>query len=124
MTQEEKRKLGQIIALKQYCEDYLEEYKDIMRNMTNEEIENLNRNMFFKVMRKDFTKTTYPEEYKQEEKALKEKYRNSIVKDTKRNYSVTFSSTSYSESKTKVIIDNILTCTKTELKNMVASKNK
>lgn len=122
MTQEEKRKLGQIIALKKYCEDYLDEYKDTIRNMTNEEIESLNQNTFFEIARKDFTKTIYPEEYKQEEKALKEKYKDSIVKDTKQNYSITFNATSYSKAKTEIIVNNILTCTKTELKNMVASK--
>ena len=122
MTQEEKRKLGQIIALKKYCEDYLDEYKDTIRSMTNEEIKNLNQNTFFEIARKDFTKTIYPEEYKQEEKALKEKHKDTTIKDTRANYSITFTATSYSKAKTEIIVNNILTCTKTELKNMVASK--
>lgn len=122
MTQEEKRKLGQIIALKKYCEDYLEEYKPTFREMSKEELEEVNKNTFFEITRKDFTKTTYPEEYKQEEKALKEKYKDSTVKDTKQDYSITYTATSYSKAKTEIIVNNILTCTKTELKNMVASK--
>lgn len=122
MTQEEKRKLGQIIALKKYCEDYLDEYKDTIRSMTNEEIKNLNQNTFFEIARKDFTKTIYPEEYKQEEKALKEKHKDTTIKDTRANYSITFTATSYSKARTEIIVNNILTCTKTELKNMVASK--
>lgn len=122
MTQEEKRKLGQIIALKKYCEDYLEEYKPTFREMSKEELEEVNKNTFFEITRKDFTKTTYPEEYKQEEKALKEKYKDSTVKDTKQDYSITYIATSYSKAKTEIIVNNILTCTKTELKNMVASK--
>lgn len=122
MTQEEKRKLGQIIALKKYCEDYLEEYKPTFREMSKEELEEVNKNTFFEISRKDFTKTTYPEEYKQEEKALKEKYKDSTVKDTKQDYSITYTATSYSKAKTEIIVNNILTCTKTELKNMVASK--
>ena len=47
MTQEEKRKLGQIIALKKYCEDYLEEYKPTFREMSKEELEEVNKNTFF-----------------------------------------------------------------------------
>lgn len=124
MTQEEKRKLGQIIALKKYCEDYLEEYKPQLREMTKEEIEELNKNTFFEISRKDSTKIIYPEEYKQEEKALKEKYRDTIIKDTRANYAITFTATSYSKAKTEIIVSNILTRTKTELKNMVASQLK
>lgn len=124
MTQEEKRKLGIIIALQKYCEEYLEKYKPQLREMTKEEIEELNKNTFFEISRKDSTKTIYPEEYKQEEKALKEKYKDTTIKDTRANYSITFTATSYSKAKTEIIVSNILTCTKTELKNMVASKNK
>lgn len=122
MTQEEKRKLGQIIALKKYCEDYLEEYKPTFREMSKEELEEVNKNTFFEISRKDFTKTIYPEAYKQEESVLKEKYKDSTVKDTKQDYSITYTATSYSKAKTEIIVNNILTCTKTELKNMVASK--
>lgn len=122
MTQEEKRKLGQIIALAQYCEDYLESYKKQIRKMTNEDIELLNENTFFEVSRGNYTVVTYPEEYKAEEKELKEKYKDKIIKDTKENYSVKLKATNYSKQKTSIIVNNILNCTKKELQNMIANK--
>jgi len=122
MTQEEKRKLGQIIALSKYCEDYLESYKPMLRNMTNEEINELNKNTFFEIARKNSTTTTYPEAYKLEEKALKDKYKNEVVKSIRENYSITYNATSYSKDKTEIVVNDILTCTKKQLQQMVNNK--
>ena len=119
MDKDELRRLGLIVAIADYCEDELKKAKEKFRKMTKEEIAKINEGIFLMVNPKDYTKTTYSEEYNAELKKLKEKY--PATKEKIENYSIELTATSYSNSKAELIINNIFTQNKTTLKNMVAS---
>ena len=119
MDKDELRRLGLIVAIADYCENELKNAKEKFRNMTKKEIEKINEGIFLMVKPKDYTKTTYPEEYNTELKKLKEKY--PATKEKIENYSIELTATSYSNSKAEIIINEMLDKNKKELKNMAAS---
>lgn len=122
MNNDELRELGLLVAIKEYCESKIEASKEKFRKMTNEEIAEINKGIFLSIKQKDYTKTTYTNEYKQAVKELQEKF--PPIKETFENYSMELNATSYSNSKAEIIIKDIFTQNKTTLKNMVASATK
>lgn len=119
MNKEELKRLGLIVAIEDYCKNEIEKAKEDFRKMTEEEIAKINEGIFLTIKPKDYTKTTYSEEYKTELKKLQEKY--PAMKETLENYSMELNATSYSNSKAQIIINEMLDKNKTELKNMAAS---
>lgn len=122
MEKEELKRIGLIVALEDYCKKEIEKAKTIFRNLTPEEIAKINETIFLTITPKNYTKTTYTEEYKKAVKKLQEEY--PPIKETIENYSMELNATNYSNSKADIIIQNIFTQSKTALKNMVASATK
>ena len=62
------------VAMCEYYQEIIDNAKEEIRNLTDEEIAEINKGNNIIIKRQDYTKTIYSEEYKQEEKKLKEKY--------------------------------------------------
>lgn len=122
MTSDELRELGVAIAMCKHYEEVVEKAKDKIREMTEEEIEQINEGIFLNIARKDYIQTTYSSEYKQELKKLQEKF--PPEKTTKHNHTITLNATSYSTSKANIIINEIATKNKTTIQAIAKSASK
>jgi coenzyme F420-reducing hydrogenase alpha subunit len=110
--------LGIYVAIAEYCDSKIEEMKTVLREMEKSEL----NDTYVMVSRKDNTTSTYPEGYKIEksemEKLLKEKYKDSIIKTTKTNYTITLKATKLSQTKADIITSKIATLNKGQLKEL------
>lgn len=119
MDKEKIKELAMAVAKVEYYQKIIDNAKEEIRALTDEEIDKINKGKDIIIKRQDYTKTIYSDEYKQEEKKLKEKY--PPTKETIKNHTIKLQATSYTISKREIITDKFTQLNKTQL--MSASKN-
>ena len=113
--------IAMAVAMCEYYQEIIDNAKEEIRNLTDEEIAEINKGNNIIIKRQDYTKTIYSEEYKQEEKKLKEKY--PPTKETTKNHTIKLQATSYTNSKRDIIINKFATLNKTQLKSASKQAN-
>lgn len=113
MDKEKIKELAMAVAKVEYYQKIIDNAKEEIRNLTEEEIAEINKGKDIVIKRQDYTKTIYSEEYKQEEKKLKEKY--PPTKETIKNHTIKLQATSYTISKREIITDKFTQLNKTQL---------
>ena len=111
------QELANAVAMIKYYQAIVDNAKEEIRKLTEEEIKEINKGNLLQIKRQDYTKTTYSNEYKQALKEITEKY--PPEKETIKNHTIKLQATSYSQSKVEIIISQITTQNKTTLKEMV-----
>lgn len=111
--------LAMAVAMVEYYQKIIDEAKDEIRNLTEEEIEKINKNKDLIIKRQDYTKTIYSEEYKQALEEITKKF--PPKKEKIANHSIKLLATAYTKSKADIIATQLANKNKTQLK--VASKN-
>lgn len=119
MDKEKIKELAMAVAKVEYYQKIIDSAKEEIRALTDEEIDKINKGKDLIIKRQDYTKTIYSDEYKQEEKKLKEKY--PPTKETIKNHTIKLQATSYTISKREIITNKFTQLNKTQL--MTASKN-
>lgn len=114
-------KIAMAVAMVEYYQNIIENAKEELRSLTDEEVEKINKSNDLIIKRQDYTKTIYSEEYKQEEKKLKEKY--PPTKETTKNHTIKLQATSYTISKREIITDKFTNLNKTQLKSASKKAN-
>ena len=111
--------LAMAVAMVEYYQKIIDEAKDEIRNLTEEEIEKINNGKDLTVSRQNYTKTIYSEEYKQALEEIAKKF--PPQKETIVNHTIKLKATAYTKSKADIIATQLANKNKTQLK--VASKN-
>ena len=120
MEKEEIEELAMAVAMVEYYQEIIDSKKDKIRNLSEEEIAEINKGKDIIIKRQDYTKTIYSNEYKEEEKKLKAKF--PPEKETTKNHTIKLEATSYTTSKREIITNKFAAMNKTQLR--VASKVK
>lgn len=118
----EKSKIEELalaVAMIEYYNEIIENAKEEIRNLTDEEIAKINKGKDLIIKRQNYTKTIYSKEYQEAKKELEKKF--PPTKETIVNHTIKLQATSYTTSKRKLITDKFTNLNKTQLK--VASKN-
>ena len=113
MDKEKIKELAMAVAKVEYYQKIIDNAKEEIRALTDEEIDKINKGKDIIIKRQDYTKTIYSDEYKQEEKKLKEKY--PPTKETIKNHTIKLQATSYTISKREIITDKFTQLNKTQL---------
>ena len=108
--------LSNAVAMVEYYNAIIENAKEEIRNLSDEEVEKINKSNLLQIKRQDYTKTIYSNEYKEAIKEIADKY--PPTKETLTNHTIKLSSTNYTRSKSEIIIQQIATQNKTTLKEM------
>lgn len=115
-TNKQWQELANKVALFKQLEIDIDNAKEDIRQMTNQEI----INDYVDIKRSNNTTTTYPQTYKLELKAitdkLKEKYKNNISTTTKENYTITLTPLKRAETQAETIATSIIAISNTKLK--------
>ena len=115
-TNKQWQELANKVALFKQLETDIDNAKEDIRQMTNQEI----INDYIDIKRSNNTTTVYPQTYKLELKAitdkLKEKYKNSIDTTTKENYTITLTPLKRAETQAETIATSIIAISNTKLK--------
>ena len=111
--------LAMAVAMLEYYSSIVENGKEIIRNLSNEEVEKINESNKILIKREKQTNITYSKEYKDEVKKLQEKF--PPEKTTIENGRIKLTATAYTTSKRKIITDKFTNLNKAQLK--AASKN-
>lgn len=113
--------IAMAVAMVEYYQEIIDNAKEEIRALTDEEIAEINKGNNITIKRQDYTKTIYSEEYKQEEKKLKEKY--PPTKETIKNHTIKLQATGYTNSKRDIITNKFATLNKTQLKSASKQAN-
>ena len=115
-TNKQWQELANKVALFKQLEIDIDNAKEDIRQMTNQEI----INDYIDIKRSNNTTTVYPQTYKLELKAitdkLKEKYKNNINTTTKENYTITLTPLKRAETQAETIATSIIAISNTKLK--------
>lgn len=115
-TNKQWQELANKVALFKQLETDIDNAKEDIRQMTNQEI----INDYIDIKRSNNTTTVYPQTYKLELKAitdkLKEKYKNNINTTTKENYTITLTPLKRAETQAETIATSIIAISNTKLK--------
>ena len=106
--------LAMAVAMVTYYQDIIDQAKDEIRGLTDEEVAKINEGNSLIITRQDYTKTTYSEEYKREVAKIAEKY--PPTKEKFVNHTIKLQATGYTNSKRELITNNFATLNKTQLK--------
>ena len=115
-TNKQWQELANKVALFKQLETDIDNAKEDIRQMTDQEI----INDYIDIKRSNNTTTVYPQTYKLELKAitdkLKEKYKNNINTITKENYTITLTPLKRAETQAETIATSIIAISNTKLK--------
>lgn len=113
--------IAMAVAMVEYYQEIIDNAKEEIRNLTEEEIQEINKGNNIIIARQNYTKTIYSEEYKQAKKEIEKKF--PPTKETIQNHTIKLQATSYTTSKAQMIVDNFATMNKTQLKAASKVKN-
>lgn len=119
MEKERIEEIAMAVAMVEYYQEIIDNAKEEIRNLTEKEIETINKGNNIVIARQNYTKTIYSEEYKQAKKEIEKKF--PPTKETIENHTIKLQATSYTTSKAQMIVNNFAKMNKTQLTK--ASKN-
>lgn len=111
--------IAMAVAMVEYYNEIIENTKEEIRNLTEEEIAEINKGKDLIIKRQNYTKTIYSKEYQEAKKELEKKF--PPTKETSVNHTIKLTATAYTTSKRELITDKFTNLNKTQLK--AASKN-
>ena len=111
--------IAMAVAMVEYYQQIIDNAKDEIRNLTEEEVAKINKGNDLIIKRQNYTKTIYSKEYKQAVEEIAKKF--PPTKETAVNHTIKLTATAYTTSKREIITDKFTNMNKTQLK--VASKN-
>lgn len=111
--------IAMAVAMVEYYQAIIDNAKEEIRNLTEEEIAEINKGKDIIIKRQNYTKTIYSNEYKKAVKEIAKKF--PPTKETTVNHTIKLQATAYTTSKREIITDKFTNLNKTQLK--VASKN-
>lgn len=106
--------LAMATAMVEYYQKIIENAKDEIRKLTNEEIEQINKGNDLIIQRQKYTKTIYSQDYLTAKKELEEKY--PPEKAVIENHTIKLTPTAYTIAKQKLITNTFTKLNKTQLK--------
>ena len=126
MDKNELKELGIALAMYDYYKEIIENAKEKIRSMTDEEVKEINEGIFLTVDRAKDTKKTYKEGYKEAKKELTAKLEKEYLESKVEilNHKITLRATSYSQSKAEIITKDIATLNKTTIQELAKSASK
>lgn len=110
--------IAMAVAMVEYYNTIIENAKEEIRNLTEEEVNEINKGKDLIIKRQNYTKTIYSKEYQEAKKELEKKF--PPTKETTVNHTIKLLATAYTDSKRELITDKFTTLNKTQLR--VASK--
>lgn len=111
--------IAMAVAMVEYYNEIIENAKEEIRNLSEEEIAEINKGKDLIIKRQNYTKTIYSKEYQEAKKELEKKF--PPTKETTVNHTIKLQATAYTTSKRELITDKFTNLNKTQLK--AASKN-
>ena len=111
--------IAMAVAMVEYYQQIIDNAKDEIRNLTEEEVAKINKGNDLIIKRQNYTKTIYSKEYKQAVEEIAKKF--PPTKETAVNHTIKLTATAYTTSKREIITDKFTNMNKTQLKS--ASKN-
>jgi F0F1-type ATP synthase membrane subunit b/b' len=111
--------IAMAVAMVEYYNEIIDNAKEEIRNLSEEEINEINKGKDLIIKRQNYTKTIYSKEYQEAKKELEKKF--PPTKETTVNHTIKLQATAYTTSKRELITDKFTNLNKTQLK--AASKN-
>ena len=111
--------IAMAVAMVEYYNEIIDNAKEEIRNLTEEEIAEINKGKDLIIKRQNYTKTIYSNEYKKAVEEIAKKF--PPKKETSTNHTIKLQATAYTTSKREIITDKFTNMNKTQLK--AASKN-
>ena len=111
--------IAMAVAMVEYYNEIIDNAKEEIRNLSEEEIAEINKGKDLIIKRQNYTKTIYSKEYQEAKKELEKKF--PPKKETSTNHTIKLQATAYTTSKRELITDKFTNLNKTQL--MAASKN-
>ena len=111
--------IAMAVAMVEYYNEIIENAKEEIRNLSEEEVAEINKGKDLIIKRQNYTKTIYSKEYQEAKKELEKKF--PPTKETTVNHTIKLQATAYTTSKRELITDKFTNLNKTQLK--AASKN-
>lgn len=109
------------VAMVEYYQDIIDNAKDEIRNLTEEEVNEINRGRDLIIKRQNYTKTIYSKEYQEAKKELEKKF--PPTKETTVNHTIKLTATAYTTSKREIITNKFTNMNKTQLKTASKKAN-
>ena len=109
------------VAMVEYYQDIIDNAKDEIRNLTEEEVNEINRGRNLIIKRQNYTKTIYSKEYQEAKKELEKKF--PPTKETTVNHTIKLTATAYTTSKREIITNKFTNMNKTQLKTASKKAN-
>ena len=113
--------IAMAVAMVEYYQDIIDNAKDEIRNLTEEEVNEINRGRDLIIKRQNYTKTIYSKEYQEAKKELEKKF--PPTKETTINHTIKLTATAYTTSKREIITDRFTNMNKTQLKTASKKAN-
>lgn len=120
MDKQKIEELAMAVALQEYCSKVIENAKEIIRNLSEEEVREINKTTMLLINRKSSTKHTYSKEYNDALAEIKQKYPATTVSIP--NHTITLTTTGYTDNRRNIIVNKILTLNKTELDRILKDR--
>lgn len=111
--------IAMAVAMVEFYNEIIENAKEEIRNLSEEEIAEINKGKDLIIKRQNYTKTIYSKEYQEAKKELEKKF--PPTKETTVNHTIKLQATAYTNSKREIITDKFTNLNKTQL--ITASKN-
>ena len=111
--------IAMAVAMIEYYQQIVDNAKEEIRNLSEEEIAEINKGKDLIIKRQNYTKTIYSKEYQEAKKELEKKF--PPTKETTVNHTIKLLATAYTTSKRELITDKFTNLNKTQL--IAASKN-
>lgn len=112
------KEIAMAVAMVEYYQQIIDNAKDEIRNLTEEEVNEINKGRDLIIKRQNYTKTIYSKEYQEAKKELEKKF--PPTKETTVNHTIKLTATVYTTSKRELITNQFTKLNKTQLK--IASK--
>lgn len=110
--------IAMAVAMVEYYNEIIDNAKEEIRNLSEEEIAEINKGKDLIIKRQNYTKTIYSKEYQEAKKELEKKF--PPTKETTVNHTIKLTATAYTTSKRELITDKFTNLNKTQL--ITASK--
>lgn len=105
--------IAMAVAMVEYYQQIVDNAKEEIRNLSEEEIAEINKGKDLIIKRQNYTKTIYSKEYKQAVEEIAKKF--PPKKETSTNHTIKLQATAYTISKREIITDKFTNLNKTQL---------
>ena len=113
--------IAMAVAMVEYYNEIIDNAKEEIRNLSEEEIAEINKGKDLIIKRQNYTKTIYSKEYQEAKKELEKKF--PPTKETSVNHTIKLQATAYTTSKRELITDKFTNLNKTQLKAASTNAN-